>query len=496
MIRGLKSRTGVLHRSLQDRLSVFITLAVIASVAITGLAAYLITTWSFFEQLDESLVQVADATGEFLAGDIENVKSLDSQLMEVADVTLMVVRADSTVFTVHDSKVSLIMASAHEVSVARRQQGYSARTAATPANAEPGAEYRIVAVPITDNDHRYALVVARELTSTRKILISLALSLWGFGLGGAVMAGAMGWSIARSGIQPLSRLTDAVAQVTETNDLTHIEIEGTDELAELTRSFNTMLRSLNSSQERQRRLIADAGHELRTPLTAMRTNVELLVADDRSGMLPPGARSEILRDIAEQLGEFTTLIGDLVQLSREDRVHEAAEAIDLRVIINSAVARAKRRGPGLTFDVEMSPLYLMGEPDTLERAITNLLDNAVKFSPEGGTITIRLIGDRLTVEDEGPGIADEDLPHVFERFYRSERARAKPGSGLGLSIVAQAVKAHGGWVKAGRATSGGALFTVRLPGSPIPPEEQNVDQTAPAGKNDSPLPKYDESVLH
>ena len=118
---------------------------------------------------------------------------------------------------------------------------------------------------------------------------------------------------------------------------------------------------------------------------------------------------------------------------------------------------------------------LVGEPDGLERAITNLLDNAVKFSPPGGTITVRLDGDRLRISDEGPGIASGDLAHVFDRFWRSDSSRNTPGSGLGLSIVAQTIKSHGGWVKAGRAPSGGAQFTVRLPGSSTPPGQDPPD---------------------
>jgi two-component system sensor histidine kinase MprB len=283
-----------------------------------------------------------------------------------------------------------------------------------------------------------------------------------------LLAGAIGWVIARSGLRPIQRLTVAVSRVTETDQLEPIEPGGMDELTDLTGAFNTMMRTLYSSRERQRRLIADAGHELRTPLTSLRTNVELLIADDRQGMLPEGARGEILRDIAAQLGEFTQLIGDLVHLSRDDKVEAHPEPIDLRDVLNNAVTRAKRRGPALIFDVEMEPLYLVGEPDSLERAFTNLLDNAVKFSPPAGRIKVRLIGDRVRISDEGPGIAEADLPHVFDRFYRSDKARTTPGSGLGLSIVAQTIKAHGGWVKAGRAGTGGAEFTVRLPGSAEP----------------------------
>jgi two-component system sensor histidine kinase MprB len=226
-----------------------------------------------------------------------------------------------------------------------------------------------------------------------------------------------------------------------------------------------MLGSLESSRERQQRLIADAGHELRTPLTSLRTNIELLASDARTGMLKPADREEILADVSAQLAEFTTLIGDLVQLARDDRVAASPEPIDVRDVVNAAIERVRRRGKGLIFDVELNPLYVIGEADTLERAVTNLLDNAVKWSPPGGTIRVQLEGDRLRVADQGPGIKDEDLPYVFDRFFRSETSRNTPGTGLGLSIVAQAINRHGGWVKAGHSAQGGAEFTVSLPGS-------------------------------
>ncbi len=142
-------------------------------------------------------------------------------------------------------------------------------------------------------------------------------------------------------------------------------------------------------------------------------------------------------------------------------------------MVNAALERARRRGPGLHFDVELNPLYLVGESDSLERAITNLLDNAVKWSPPGGTIRVQLEGDRLRIADEGPGIATEDLPHVFDRFFRAESSRNTPGTGLGLSIVAQAAARHGGWVRAGHSAQGGAEFTFRLPGSTTPIETQD-----------------------
>ncbi len=470
-MRGWLTRLlSVRERPLRDRLAALVAAAVASAVAVTGIAAWLITNVTVYNQLDAELVDIAAVTANWVAVDIEGMGGLDSNALKAANVTVMLLRSDGRLTTLPGEKVSTNPGS-EELSVARRQQGSSARTGIA-SNGEP---YRIVAVPFQSTTEKFALVLGRPLEATNNIMGTLAWSLVLFGVLGAAVSSAIGFVIARSAIRPVQRLTEAVTRVTDTNELTPITVDGSGELADLGRSFNTMLGTLASSRERQKRLIADAGHELRTPLTALRTNVELLVADERSNMLPEGARGDILRDIAGQLGEFTTLVGDLVHLSREDVVEPHPEPIDLRDVINSAIARAKRRGPSLSFDVELNPLYLVGEPDSLERAITNLLDNAVKFSPPGGTIHVLLEGDRLRISDQGPGIPDDELPHVFDRFWRSPSARNAPGSGLGLSIVAQTIKAHGGWVKAGRSAEGGAEFIVRLPGEASPPEETAVD---------------------
>ncbi len=462
---------AVRERPLRDRIAVLVAAAVASAVALTGVAAWLITRVTVYNQLDSELVDVAAVTANWVAVDIEGMGGLDTNALKAANVTVMLVRADGRTSTLPGATVTLVPG-VEELSVARRQQGSSARTGAA-SNGEP---YRIVAVPLTSGAESYALVLGRPLEATSNILATLAWSLAIFGLLGVGVSSAIGFVIARSAVAPMRRLTEAVTHVTDTNELDPIAVEGSGELADLGRSFNTMLSSLQSSRERQRRLIADAGHELRTPLTSLRTNVELLVADERSRMLPEGARTDILRDIAAQLGEFTTLVGDLVHLSREDVVEPHPEPIDLRDVVHSAIARAKRRGPSLAFDVELHPLYLIGEPDSLERAITNLLDNAVKFSPPDGTVHVLLEGDRLRISDQGPGIPDDELPHVFDRFWRSPSARNTPGSGLGLSIVAQTIKAHGGWVKAGHSAEGGAEFIVRLPGSATPPEDEIDDE--------------------
>jgi two-component system, OmpR family, sensor histidine kinase MprB len=288
-----------------------------------------------------------------------------------------------------------------------------------------------------------------------------------FGLAGVIAAGIAGWAVARNGLRPVRKLTHAVEDIARTEDLTPLPVEGDDEIARLAAAFNQMLTALAASRDRQRQLVADAGHELRTPLTSLRTNVDLLTQAGEGG-LPPEARAELLDAVRAQIEEMTTLIGDLVELARDEPLTHVVESVDLSEVVYRALVRVRRRAPGLTFDVDAQPWWVIGEPAPLERAITNLLDNAAKWSPPGGTVTVRLRNGVLTVEDEGPGISPDDLPHVFDRFYRSEESRSMPGSGLGLSIVRQVMERHAGSVEAGAGASGGARLTVVLPGGDEP----------------------------
>jgi two-component system sensor histidine kinase MprB len=318
-----------------------------------------------------------------------------------------------------------------------------------------------------------ALVIAQKLAPTQQLLTSLGVALPVVGAIGVVLAGLAGMAVARAGLRPVDRLTAAAERVAVTGDLRPMPVDGSDELARLTRSFNEMLDALAASQDQQRRLVADAGHELRTPLTSMRTNLELLAAASRPGapLLPDSDRAEILDDVQAQVAELSTLVGDLVELARDDvpqRVHEPVELTD---VVLRAMERARRRAGDVEFATELVPWALMGDSTALERAVLNLLDNAVKFSPAGGTVRVDLRPAAhgyafLQVADAGPGITDADLPHVFDRFYRSAEARTLPGSGLGLAIVKSAAERHGGAVYAGRSADGGALIAVRLPGTP------------------------------
>lgn len=466
----LRFRSFLRTFSLQTRVTVLTAVAVALAVAVTGAAAYLTTRVALYQQLDSGLLDLATTVATSVGDDPQDLDEATAAAVRAANASAALIRADGQVYQLPQEQIAL-RPGPQELSVARLGSNRSVRSAA----ASNGESYRVVAVPVPNSD--LALVLGRPLRPTNLVLSSLWLVLVIFGAAGVVWAAIAGSGVARSGLRPVRRLTAATEHVADTDDLAPIPVTGNDELSRLAESFNKMLTSLEQSRERQRRLIGDAGHELRTPLTSLRTNIELLAADQKrasqvgqggqvgQGNLPAQAREEILADVTAQLAEFTSLIGDLVQLARDDQVKPAPEPIDFRDVVNAALERVRRRGPGLRFDVELNPFYLIGEADTLERAITNLLDNAVKWSPAGGTVRVQLEGGRLRVADEGPGIAEQDLPHIFDRFYRADTSRNTPGTGLGLSIVAQTIGRHGGSIRVGRSAQGGAEFTVRLPGS-------------------------------
>ncbi|GKQ36963.1 HAMP domain-containing sensor histidine kinase [Streptomyces sp. A012304] len=321
-----------------------------------------------------------------------------------------------------------------------------------------------------------ALLVAVPLKSTESTLNELALILLIVSGIGVVGAGAAGLAVTRAGLRPVDKLTEAVEHVARTEDLSvriPVEEDAEDEVARLSRSFNSMTSSLANSRELQQQLIADAGHELRTPLTSLRTNIELLTRSEETGRpIPEADRKALLASVKAQMTELAALIGDLQELSRsEGQRGERVQVVSLEDTVEAALRRARLRGPELTINSSLEPWYTRAEPAALERAVVNVLDNAVKFSPVGGTIEVQLSGGVLTVRDHGPGIAEDELPYVFDRFWRSPSARALPGSGLGLSIVARTVQQSGGQITLSRAETGGTVATVRLPGAPTPPPD-------------------------
>jgi two-component system sensor histidine kinase MprB len=308
----------------------------------------------------------------------------------------------------------------------------------------------------------YAVEVVASLRDVDHELGKIKLWLFLVALGGVGVASVAGFLVARAALAPVRELSDTAERVRSTRDLTQrIRVEGSDELSSLAATFNAMLESLDEAARLQRRLVQDASHELRTPLTSLRTNIELLATRDKD--LPPEERANMLRDVVEQLGEMTVLIGELTELARGEEHKQAPEEVRLDLVAQDAIRRATRNHPEVPIVAKLDPTTVVGVPASLERAIGNLLDNAAKWSPDGAGIDVRLADGELTVRDHGPGITDADRPHVFERFYRATAARGMPGSGLGLAIVRQVAGSHGGTVTAERANGGGARLRLSLP---------------------------------
>jgi two-component system sensor histidine kinase MprB len=318
----------------------------------------------------------------------------------------------------------------------------------------------------------------RTLEQVDRTLGRLTIALLLISLGGVAIAVWLGWLVARAALRPVRTLTDTAEHVARTRDLTRrIEAEGSDELSRLGASFNTMLEALDDSQRAQRQLVADASHELRTPLTSLRTNVEVLAEADA---LPREDRERLLHDVVAQLDELTLLVTDLVDLARENEPSETKQDVRLDELVAEAVNRARRRAPDKRFTTDLRPTLVVGVFGRLDRAVTNLLDNASKWSPAGGEIEVFVHDGEVTVRDHGPGIEDADLPFVFDRFYRARTARGLPGSGLGLAIVRMVAKSHGGEVLAEHAEGGGALLRLRIPAVPIGLEQPDGDGRAAA----------------
>lgn len=466
MIGTSDSSDGRWHyrRSLASRVTLLTTLAVGLAVAFVAMGGYFVVRMQLQSSMDDSLVERAQATAQLpVIIDAGTGNEIPAWALTSTDVRVGTVTADGQGFYPYkDGAVPKL--GQDELDVAAGTSDVSVRTARA---IDGDDRFRVVAVPYRDG---MALVVCESLESQEQLLKRLGIVMALFGAAGVIAAAVAGWGVAANGLRPVRRLTGRVEHIARTEELQPIPVEGHDEIARLSSAFNQMLAALAASRDRQRQLVADAGHELRTPLTSLRTNLDLLAQSDASSAtLPPEARAELLDDVRAQIEEMTTLIGDLVELARDEPMAHVIETVDLAEVVDHALARVRRRAPGVALDVNVDPWFVIGEQGALERAVTNLLDNAAKWSPVGGTIRVSLVEGELVVEDEGPGIADADLPRVFERFWRSDESRSMPGSGLGLSIVEQVATRHSGTVEAGHAASGGARMVLRIPGASTPP---------------------------
>jgi len=420
--------------SFRQRITLLTALAIAATVAAASATVWVIAKHELYDQLDQTLLVQAQGTshGPFGGGGTNNLT--------------LTIRPDGD-----RSGNSAIPVTARALRVARGEEdGYFTSTRIQ------GIALREVVYRTPDGS------VVLSVYPLQPTLHSLArIKFWILLVGGIGIAAAAALAalVATAALRPVRRLTTAAENVAATGDLSErVHVSTGDELGRLAGRFNAMLAALEESVGRQRRLVADASHELRTPLTAARANVELL----REGKLPREEAENALAEASTELGALTTLVSDLVELARGEERKLRIEDVQLDDLVASAVERARSRFPDSTFVTAFSPAVVRVDPVLVERAVGNLLDNAAKYSPAGAPIEVTVREGEVTVADHGPGIAQEDLPRIFDRFYRSAAARSKPGAGLGLAIVREAAEAHGGTASA-ESTADGARFRLTLP---------------------------------
>lgn len=318
-----------------------------------------------------------------------------------------------------------------------------------------GERYRMLTTSIRGG----AVQIARSLRETDDVLDGLRTRLALIAFLGTALAALAGWALARRTTRPIEELTQTTEHIAATQDLTTpIPVTGTDEVGRLAAAFNTMLSALATSRDQQHRLVADASHELRTPLTAIRTNIEFL---ERAKAMAAGERQALLSETRLELAELTTLVTELVELATDARNDEVVTEVDLASVAEDVAARFRRRS-SRPIEVHIdNPALVQGRRGALERAVSNLVDNALKFSD--GAVEVTVAGSTIDVADRGLGIPAAERERVFDRFYRADAARTRPGSGLGLSIVAQVAELHGGRASMHERPGGGNIARLALP---------------------------------
>lgn len=432
-------------------------------VVLMSVAVYAVVSRALYDDIDNQLHSRARLLIESGSLAADPAKAIEGTAY--SDVNAMLVNPGRAIYTANQQGQTLPLGEP-EKDVVSGELLMSLRTV---------NHQRVLAVHLANGS---SLLISKSLAPTGLVIKRLGTVLLVIGGIGVAVAAIAGGAVARAGLRPVARLTEAAERVARTDDLRPIPVFGSDELARLTEAFNMMLRALAESRERQARLVTDAGHELRTPLTSLRTNVELLMAAMKPGapQLPEEEMADLRADVIAQIEELSTLVGDLVDLTRDDAGGVTHEPVDMSEIVDRSLERARRRRNDIEFDVDTIPWQVYGDSAGLARAVLNLLDNAAKWSPSGGRVGVRLfqtgpVHAELVVADQGPGIPPQERRLVFERFYRSTSARAMPGSGLGLAIVKQVVLKHGGAIRVEEAVPGGqppgTAIHVVLPGRPI-----------------------------
>jgi two-component system, OmpR family, sensor histidine kinase MprB len=430
--------------SLRLRITVIASLAVAIAIAATSVVIYYVDRHELITQVDSELVQTTRLP-QFSGFVAVSPPSIAQQKLRLANL--------------YRSKKIVLPGSLKAVQVSIGPPSPEAVRAATKkftTQSVKGLQMRVLSYSVGNKGVTVAASLSEVTSNLHRLRVLLVLISFG-GIGAAALLGAL---VSGRAVAPLRRLSDTTERIVATGDLSErIHATGKDEISRLSTQLDELFASLETSLASQRQLIADASHELRTPLSTLRANVELL-ADP--GLLGPEDREGLLRDAREELEAMTTLVAELVELARGEEPDIEPTEVRLDQLVRGVVDRAARRMHGVRFDASLEPSTVVGVPERLERAVANLVDNACKWSPSGGVVDVSLRDGVLEVRDRGPGIADGDLPLVFNRFYRASAARGMPGAGLGLAIVKQIGEAHGGRVTAENAADGGAVFRLVL----------------------------------
>jgi two-component system sensor histidine kinase MprB len=417
-----------------------------AVVVLLSVFAYFLVKHELYSRLDLTLQgRAAELAPTVLAGEssFRSVVAAPGELVQTLSATGLSVRPPYQVT---------------ELPRGRRERAIAAGSGSLTQTVDiRGARMRMLTAHVGP---RQALQIARPLADDDATLDRLRLVLAIVALCALLLSVALGGWIAEKALAPVRRLTGTVEDLARTRDLSvRLDEEGHDEVSRLGAAFNEMLVALDRSLTAQRRLVADASHEFRTPLTSIRANAELL----ERGRVRDNEQNAVARAVVDQVDELDGLVTDLIELALDGEAATRFEDVRLDEIVGAEVERMRPHAAGVRFELAGEPCTVHGDAERLGRAVANVLANALKWSPEDGTVDVSVARGTVVVRDHGPGIDDADLPLVFERFYRSPAARGTAGSGLGLAIVRHVLEAHGGSAEAGNAAGGGAVFMLRFP---------------------------------
>ncbi len=443
--------------TLRTRFAMVTGVIVLVVVALVGFGAYAAAANQLYSQVDDSLDtrvnQIADALQR-------NNRPMVPGFRQRNPITDELLQTEFDAVTQIIDPTSGIVATAGKVDLPEHERDDAMASSGDGFHRETvsleGGNYRILTVAMPNG---VLIKVGKNVNDIDDAIGGMRAWFIGIAVAGFGLAAIAGWMFASKVSKPIELLASSADDIARTQDLDHnVEVTGANEVTKLASSFNTMLAALRRSVTRQRQLVQDASHELRTPLTSLRANTELL----QRPSLSDSERTAILADMRAEIDELTELSSELSALATDQKAAEQPTTVDLREIADEIATRARRRTTGDITVSSIGATHVTARMHQLERAISNLVDNAIKFSPDGSDVAIIISDGRIVVQDNGPGISAADKPHVFDRFYRATATRSLPGSGLGLAIVAQFAEDHGIATIVEDAPNGGAVVGLQF----------------------------------